>query len=137
MVQFYLLLIVSNVLASLEVLADKPNEKLPVLQEFRGFLDKRRASRLILGLSAGISGLLKFISVTSGDVVVVGDLLPALVGIFLGLISYTGFFKQRSEVLPGLMDKLDKIRAKWGKAIGYGGLLITLLHFLFPGVLFL
>ena len=86
MPQFYLLTVVSTVVAGLALSSDHLGKKSDFFASFR-FLRKTRSIQIAAGLITAVIGVLKLIFRSPGEnVVVVGDLLPAAVGIILGAV---------------------------------------------------
>ena len=94
--------------------------------------------RLIIGIAAAVTGLLKLFSPYMG-VFFLGDLLPALAGIAAGFILIFGFYREHSNRpdVEGKLDKIGDIFLRYKKAAGFVLLAIALLHFLFPEPVFL
>ena len=136
MIQFYFLSIVLNLVSGFVLAGDNLGQKVGAAASLRDYFTERGTAKLVLALLTMVTGLFKILSVTRGDVVVVGDLLPALVGIsmggILGLEYYTGKSSETEELGPffGFLVKNRQI-------IGYAGIIVAIVHFLFPGVLFL
>jgi hypothetical protein len=99
--------------------------------------------RLVIGILAAATGLLKlfvpFADPERATIYILGDLLPALAGFAAGFILIFGFYRERSAQI----DTEEKINSlgdtflQYKKAAGIVILLIALLHFFFPGALFL
>ena len=84
MVQFYFLAIFVNLIGGIyfanELIAKKFPQAVKVVEFF-----ENSTSKLIFAIVAGVTGLFKIISVTYGDVPVVGDLLIAATSIVISL----------------------------------------------------
>jgi len=137
MVQFYLLAVIMNLLGGIYMSAPMLQEKIPVLQSLHEALKINVASRIILIILSLVVGIFKLLSVTKGDVAVVGDLLPALGLLIIAVVFFLDYYAEESEVRTSFIESLQKIFIKNKSAIGIGLIIIGLLHFLFPRVLFL
>ncbi len=137
MIQFYLLAVVMNVLGGMFMAAPLLEGKVPALQSVQEALKINIASRIILIIAALVIGVFKILSVTAGDVAVVGDLFPALGLIVIAAVFFLEYYTEESEVRSGLIERLQKIFIGNKTIIGIALIVIGLLHFLFPGVLFL
>jgi len=137
MIQFYLLAVIMNILGGIFLAAPLLQEKMPVLQSLQEALKINIATRMILIILALIVGIFKLLSVTRGDVAVVGDLLPAIGLLVLAVVFFLDYYTEQSEVRTQFIESLQKIFVSHKSAIGVGLIVIGLLHFLFPGVLFL
>ncbi len=137
MYQIYLLSILTNLFAGTVASFEGLDDKLNISAIFnREFLD-RAGFRLGLGIVTAIVGFLKFLTVSEGDVPVVGDLLPAVAGISLGMILLLQYYKGRSDVSSPTVDKVDSLLGKNANVFGMAGVAVAIVHFLFHRVLFL
>jgi hypothetical protein len=93
--------------------------------------------RLILGILAAVTGLLKLLSPTEGDIPVIGDLIPALLGLGAGFILMFGYYRERSTVDSEQVNRLAEVLERHKKWMGFVLLASAALHFLFPKALFL
>lgn len=137
MMQFYFLSIVCNVLAGLALLLNaEESGAMPLVEGLRETF-KNETTRLVLGILSLIAGLFKILSVVRMDVVVVGDLLPALAGILASIALFNEYYTARSTIerTPNpVFVAIFITRKKW---IGWMAIVAAALHFLFPNVLFL
>ncbi|MBU0935295.1 MAG: hypothetical protein KKI09_04195 [Spirochaetes bacterium] len=136
MVQFYLLSVVLNLVAGYALfLADRE----PKGNKFDGLFEllKDPVLRLVLGVLGSTVGFLKLLTVMRGDIPVVGDLLPALVGLFAGFTLLLEFYRQNTTITTDLMEKLDRVFISNRRVVGLVSMLTALAHFLFPSVLLL
>jgi hypothetical protein len=143
MPQFYLLSVVSTIVAGLALSSDYLKTKSEFFGSFR-FLQKNRSVQIIAGLITAAIGVLKLIFSSPGeDVVVVGDLLPAAAGIILGVILIGEAFRQHPKAEEGQakvgksVEKVTSRIAPYRIPVGIAGAVIGLAHFLFPRILFL
>lgn len=137
MVQFYLLAVILNILGGLILAAPLLQEKIPMLEKIHEGLRINIASRMVFILLSLVVGIFKILSVTKGDVAVVGDLLPALSLLLMAGVFFLDYYKEQSEIGSSFIDKLQRIFVDNKSAIGIILVVIGLLHFLFPRVLFL
>lgn len=136
MPQFYLLSVVTNVLAGLALAGDYLGEKLAFLSGWKSVRD-RRGLLIGIGVAAAVVGVLKLIFRSPGeDVYVAGDLLPALLGIFQGGALLAEGFRQQVESSEQL-ENVSRAVLSYRVPVGIAGMVVAFLHFLFPGVLFL
>jgi len=137
MVQFYLLAVILNILGGLILAAPLLQEKIPMLEKLHEGLRINIASRMVFILLSLVVGVFKILSVTKGDVAVVGDLLPALSLLLMAGVFFLDYYKEQSEIGSSFIDKLQRIFVDNKSTIGIILVVIGLLHFLFPRVLFL
>ncbi len=136
MVQFYFLSVITNLLAGLLLSADMLEGKFAGLSSFKKIFEGN-SSKMFFGVFTGIIGFLKFLSATEGDVVVVGDLLPAIFGLGMGIALVVDYYKSKSDVVTPAVENINALVVKNKGIIGILGLIVAFLHFLFPRVLFL
>jgi hypothetical protein len=136
MPQFYLLSVVTNVLAGLALAGDYLGEKIAFLSSWKG-IRERRGVLIAIGVSAAVVGILKLIFRSPGEsVYVAGDLLPALLGIVQGAALLAEGFRQRVESSEPL-ESVSKVVLTYRVPLGIAGMVVAFLHFLMPRVLFL
>ena len=137
MVQFYLLAVILNILGGLILASPLLQEKIPMLENLHEALRINIASRMIFILLAVAVGIFKILSVTKGDVAVVGDLIPALGLLLMAGVFFLDYYKEQSEVGSSFINTLQRIFVDNKSTVGIVLVIIGLLHFLFPRVLFL
>jgi hypothetical protein len=102
-----------------------------------GFSLRDEKIRWILGILCMITGILKLLSPTEGDVLILGDLVPAAIGFVAGLILVLENYRNRSTRESKENANFDKALMRNKKIIGFVAIAIAAVHFLFPKVLFL
>lgn len=137
MVQFYFLSIVLNVLGGLVLASDRLGAKLPVAPGIRDYLDEKPSLKLGFALLAVITGILKLLSATKGDVPVVGDLLPVLAGWAVGVILFTEYYSVRNETDVTTIERPSNFLIRHKAIFGLAAVVIGIIHFFLPRVLFL
>jgi hypothetical protein len=138
---FYLLSVVSTVVAGLALSSDYLGKKSEFFASCR-YLRRNRSTQVTAGLITAVIGVLKLIFRSPGErVVVVGDLLPAAAGIILGVILIgEAFRKQPAEGAAKVEKSVEKATEAimpYRVPVGIAGVVIGIAHFLFPGILFL
>jgi hypothetical protein len=136
MIQFYFLSILLNGLSGYTLIQNVDDDPVEPDTGFR-FSIRNETFRLILGVATIITGLLKILSSTRGDVPVVGDLVPALAGFLAGFILVFEYYRSRSTLEPEHTDKIEQVLIHNKKWVGYFALAAAALHFFLPSVLFL
>ncbi|GHT82880.1 hypothetical protein FACS1894137_02670 [Spirochaetia bacterium] len=138
MIQFYFLSIVLNALSGYVLIKEPGDAEIggdaETGLEFHLSL-QNETTRLILGLLTIVVGLLKILS--SQDMAVIGDLIPALAGFLAGFILVFEYYRSRSTLEPEHTDRIERLLIHNKKWIGYLALAVAALHFLFPSVLLL
>jgi hypothetical protein len=84
MVQFYFLSIVLNLAGGYALVVDGLPPRSRTIEGFRSFFQDPTA-RLVIGILALATGSLKFLTPIRGDIPIVGDFLPAVGGVGVGI----------------------------------------------------
>jgi accessory gene regulator protein AgrB len=137
MIQFYFLAVLLNVFGGLLLFSTADEEKLPIFRSINESLRNNQAWRLMYILLAAIVALFKILSVTKGDVLIVGDLLPALSLLVIGFEQFLEYYRDRSTVEEGSMHRMSSLFQQNRRLLGIAAAVIGVVHFLFPRVLFL
>ena len=137
MYQIYFLSILLNLLCGITLSFDRMDEKLQLRSLFNPELFQHAGFRLTMAVLTFVVGFLKLLSVSPGDVPVVGDLLPALAGLVMGFTLFLQYYRDRTTVESSSMASLDQIFVTKSVIIGTIGIIVAVLHFFLHGVLFL
>jgi len=137
MLQFYFLSIFANFLAGLTLTSDYVAERIKGFLPFKELFSKTNVKTTI-GIFAFVVGFLKLlIRSNPTDVPVIGDFLPALAGLAMGAGLILGMIKDRTAVSQEKVNSLEKTVMTYRVPLGIAGMVISALHFLVPGALFL
>jgi hypothetical protein len=140
MPQVYLLSVVSLIVTGLALSSDYLGKKSVFLAAF-GRLRENRSLQISTGLITALIGVLKLIIRSPRETVaVVGDLLPAAAGIILGIILIGEALRKGPEAAEGAEKSVEKVTRAimpYRNPVGIAGIVVGLLHFLFPRILFL
>ncbi len=137
MVQLYFLSVVFVFLGGVALFPDYLSEKFPSFAPLNALFGKRSA-KITVGFLSLIVGIVKLIVRAPFDTVAVaGDLLPALVGILIGLALLVDFFKQRVSAPQEIIDQAEKIAMTYRVPLGVLGILTAIAHFLFASAVIL
>lgn len=139
MVQIYLLSVIANLIAGALLAARILETKVTALKGFVAFVESRPKMRLTVAIVAFAVGILVIMSPIDGDVPVVGDLLPAAAGLFMGYALWLEWFRERRPEIESwpFIQVSEKIFLAYRDQIGLAGMAVAFLHFLVPTVLFL
>lgn len=96
-----------------------------------------RTFKLVLGILAALTGIMKLLSVVRTDVPVVGDLLPSLVGLFGGASLILDYVSSQESSTLKFPTFIQKYFIEDTKILGYFCVIVAIVHFIFPDVLFL
>jgi hypothetical protein len=136
MIQLYFLSILLNGLSGY-ILSFGGNEPDGSIEGSLRFSLTNSTFRLVLGILTAVTGLLKILSPTEGDIPVIGDLLPALLGLAAGFVLLFGYYRERTTVESEQVSRFDETLGRYKKWLGFVLLGSSVLHFLFPRALFL
>jgi hypothetical protein len=140
MIQLYFLSILFNgVTGCLFIMGDNRTDD--TIESSLRFSPGSGMFRFILGIVTAITGVLKLLSPSMGNIPILGDMVPALAGIAGGFILFFGFYREHASspaIEPeGKLDRIGETFLRYKKAAGFVLLASALLHFLFPQALFL
>lgn len=93
--------------------------------------------QLVVGILSALTGLMKLLSPIQYDVVVIGDLIPALAGLVAGAVLLLDWYQERSDVEISLPESIQNIYTGGRRYLGIFCIIAAVLHFIFPRVLFL
>lgn len=93
--------------------------------------------RLVLAIVSVLVGIMKLFFVVQNNVPVIGDLVPAVAGIFAGVTLLLEFYAARNSVGASFPAVVQKVFFDGRRYIGVFCIIAGLLHFVFPRVLFL
>jgi hypothetical protein len=136
MIQFYLLSVLLNIVAGYALYSYESEPRGSLFDGIRVFL-KDQTVRLIMGILTFTVGFFKLLTVMRGDVPVVGDLLPSVAGMAVGVTLLLEFYRSTANVSTDAIDKLDRIFIANRRLVGIVAMVSGLVHFLFANVLFL
>jgi drug/metabolite transporter (DMT)-like permease len=136
MAQFYLLSIVTNILAGLALAGDYLGERIPFLSSWKN-IRERRGWLIGIGVSAAVVGVIKLIIPSPGETVpVAGDLLPALFGMGQGAALLADAFRKRVATSERL-ENVSRAVLTYRVPLGIAGIVVALVHFFVPQVVIL
>ena len=137
MAQFYLLSVFANIVAGLTLAGDYLGEKFAFLASYKN-LRENRAAPIVIGIATLAVGLITFFVRAPGDTVpIVGDLLPSLAGIAMGITLLVESFRQQVDSRGPQVEKLSKALISYRVPAGIAGVAIAMVHFLFPAAVIL
>ena len=94
--------------------------------------------KLIIGMLSAITGIIKLFSPVGGSIPVLGDLIPALIGILCGFVFIYDFYKSRRTIDDSEhADKISGFLLINRKIIGGMAIVASILHFFLPGLFLL
>ena len=163
MVQFYFLSIILNLSGGYALVVAGLPPRSQTIEGFRDFFEDPIV-RLVVGILALATGALKFLTPIRGDIPIVGDFLPAVGGLGVGVTLLLERYHEddapspapepsqsaepssrpaasesvKSRVSPrGEPNALERLFLDHKSVIGLVGIIAGVVHFLFPMVIFL
>jgi len=136
MVQLYFLSILCNSLSGYLLFTGTEDQDV----EKSRFSLNNPTFHLVLGIISAVTGVLKLLSPIGEKQFFFGDLVPATAGIIAGFLLIFGIYRQDTYSLSESHKSLDSFAInllKIRKPLGLGLLGVAVLHFIFPGALFL
>jgi hypothetical protein len=134
MIQFYFLSVFLNALAGYALAGGDERGELGIKG---GFSLSDETVRLVLGILCMVTGLLKLLSPVEGGLLILGDLIPAALGLLTGFMLVLDYYRSHATVESDQADKLYAGFSRNKKLLGFITVISAVLHFLFPGVLLL
>ena len=157
----YLLSVLSTIAAGATLAADYLVERVPALEPLRRFAASGRAKGT-LGAIALVVGFVKLFWRAPGEVIIVGDFLPAIAGMLLGAMLLIDRYRERrlpadasehvtvegdpdqGDDAAGSSDsgatgiaRIDDTLRPYRTPLGLAGMAVGVVHFLLASVLFL
>lgn len=137
MLQIYFLTVLTNIMAGLTISAPFLSTK---IEGFKLISEKmeNKLYRVILGSITLITGLFALLNINSESIAIIGDLVPAVSAIAMGitLIIYY-FFSSDSDENMKIVSTIKNMSEKYGNIMGIAGIIIGIIHFIIPTALFL
>ena len=127
MLQFYFLSIFLNLLIGVALIYSN-SEKLTLVND--------QIFQLVIGILSVFVGLIKLLSAVRG-IPFLGDLLPAIANFLGGGALLVNYYIEKSNDELTLPDFVQLIFIDKKKYIGIGCVVIAIIHFIAPDVLFL
>lgn len=136
MKQIYFLTVLTNIIAGLTISAPYLSTK---IEGFLAFSEKmeNRKYRVILGSISVITGLFALLDNSADNIAIIGNLIPAVTAMAMGLILVVFYFFNDEDDSHRLVKSVKEISEKYGNILGIAGIIIGLIHFLIPSALFL
>lgn len=134
--QIYFLVVMTHILAGLVLGSHFLEEKFESFSSCTTVLNNARF-KIILGVVTVLSALFTLLKVTPDDVLIIGDLLPAVTGFLFGAYLILGYFYESLEESRSWMKSFVDLLEDKGHIFAVVSLVVGLLHFLVPTALIL
>ena len=135
--QIYFLVVITNILSGLVLSGSFLDEKISGFGPCNTLMQNGKF-KLVLGILSVLTALFTLLlKITPDDVVVLGDLLPAVTGGVMGSYLIMSFFYGSLEETRSWMKSFVDVMEDRGHIIGIAGMLVGVIHFLVPTALIL
>jgi hypothetical protein len=131
MLQFYFLSILTNAAAGALLSADYFGRRVPRLSWLSAHPGSRRL-KLTCGASALIVGACTLFWPAGNGIPVVGDLVPSIAGLAMGVALLFEVFRQDALLPSEPAPAPSRTGLDWRSMIGIAGLAVAILHFFLP-----
>lgn len=135
MLQIYFLTVLTNILAGLTISASYLSTKIESLQVFTEKMENKKF-RVILGSLTLITGLFTLLNNSPDNIAVLGNLVPAISAMAMGIILIIYYFFNGEEESK-IVVSIKELSEKYGNILGIAGIIIGIIHFIIPTALFL
>ena len=137
MAQFYLLSVVTLLLGGLFAASDFFRDRMTAFEPVADLAD-RRGFAITAGAITAVVGIIKlFLRAPFDAVPVAGDLLPAVAGIATGGVLLLRAIQHREPIASEVPQPETSMIVQYRTPIGFGAMIVGLLHFFFHGAVIL
>ncbi|MCD6342363.1 MAG: hypothetical protein J7L76_01100 [Spirochaetaceae bacterium] len=135
MFQLYLLTVLTTVLAGLALATGFLSNRFERFSEYTDFMGNP-VYRIILGGVSVLVGIINLFPSYTGDIAVLGNLLPSLAGIVTGLLLIAEYFSSRrteeESKTVDIAEKVEKFSGPYLTIVGISSIVIGILHAIIP-----
>ncbi len=135
MFQLYLLTVLTTVLAGLALATGFLSDRFERFSEYTDFMGNS-VYRIVLGGVSVLVGIINLFPSYSGDIAILGDLLPSLAGIVTGILLIAEYFSSRrteeDSKTVDIAEKVEKISGPYLTIVGISSVIIGILHAIIP-----
>ena len=138
MYQIYFLSIIINLIVGIILARNIVAGRFPSVGKFLEEIGTAKAFRLGGGIAAVAVGILKLLLVPADDVLIVGDIFPALASMFAGTALLSKYFQEKTpSPLSPRMSRVADFFVSNKQIFGIAAITAAVLHFFFNQALFL
>ena len=130
MLQIYFLSIACNLIGGLTLASDAIVKRVPRMSALADFLTNRRG-KLWTGLSVILIGFI-VLFVPAGGILIIGDLIPAVVGMLMGIALLFEVFRQDSMFPSESPVRQERPPVAYRTTLGLLGIAVAIFHFFLP-----
>lgn len=134
--QIYFLVVSTHLLAGIVLASHFIEEKNEAFGACTQVLNNR-TFKIVLGIITVLSSLFTLLKVSPDDVLIIGDLLPAVSGFLIGAYLILAYFYESLEENRSWMKSYVDLLEDKGHIFGLFAIIVAVLHFLVPTALIL
>lgn len=133
MFQLYLLTVLTNILVGFALAREFISARFERFSEHTNFMNNG-LYRIVLVAASILIGFINLFSIYPGDIAVLGDLLPSLVGIVAGILLLVDYLRNRiaKTETTEIAEEVEQSSAPYLSIVGIGSVIIGILHAVFP-----
>jgi len=133
--QLYLLTVLTTVLSGLALATGFLSNRFERFSEYTDFMGNP-VYRIILGGVSVLVGIINLFPSYTGDIAVLGDLIPSLTGIVTGILLIAEYFSSRrteeESKTVDIAEKVEKFSGPYLTIVGISSIIIGILHAIIP-----
>ncbi|OQY41072.1 MAG: hypothetical protein B6229_00140 [Spirochaetaceae bacterium 4572_7] len=133
MVQIYFLLILSNLIMGIILAKNYLNSKIETFSSINQLLSSE-ILQVTIGCIGTIVGLLALFLRFDGNMIILGDIIPAGIAIISGITLFIEYIAQEEENDSVIINSIKKVFLKNRTILGFSGIIVAILHFIIPGI---
>ncbi len=133
MVQIYFLLILSNLVMGIILAKNFLNTKFENFSQINQLLSSE-ILQVTIGCIGTIVGLLALFLRFSGNLIILGDLIPASIAMLSGVTLFIEYIAQEESTEATAIKIIKNIFLKNRTVLGFASIVAGLIHFIAPGI---
>ncbi len=133
MVQIYLLLVLGNIIMGLILSRDFFYKKFESFSSINQILSSE-ILQVTIGSIGTIVGILALFLRFTGNILIIGDLIPAILAIISGITIFVEYISQEEDKDSSVILFIVKTFVKNKNILGFLGIVFGLIHFLAPSI---
>lgn len=133
MVQVYFLVILSNLLMGVILSKDFLDSKIENFSQFNQILSSE-ILQVTTGCIGTIVGILALFLRYTGNLIVLGDLIPAMISIISGITLFVEYIAHEENKDSSMVNFFKKTFIKNRTVLGFVAIAVGILHFIAPSV---
>jgi len=132
-VQIYLLLVLGNIIMGLILSRDFFYKKFESFSSINQILSSE-ILQVTIGSIGTIVGILALFLRFTGNILIIGDLIPAILAIISGITIFVEYISQEEDKDSSVILFIVKTFVKNKNILGFLGIVFGLIHFLAPSI---